>query len=503
MTPISRNIASNILGGGWVVALNLLVIPIQFQVLGREAYGLLALLLMLQLAFSVLDMGACATLLQRIATDVSPQRRTSRELFATALAIFGGLALVAGLLLAASADWLARNWLGGTFMASDVAADILRLMIIAAVLRCPTLICNATLSGLNRLDLLNILRAGNQSLRQIGGIVVLLVRGDLWSLLCWEVAASAFECVTSFSTCRRLIPGLPATPRISGEIIRVCWHYALGMNGTYLIALLLTQSDRLVISWTFPLESLGIFYLAYNLTSWISLIQSGFNTAVVPSLAANASNGQGASMRSRHNKTTQLIIFAVTLPAMAILFFAKELIALGVNQGDATVAATVAAPLAAGFLLNAAVSNCLSVAVAAGDSSLPLRINLAGLAIYFPALFVLLQIHGISGAAWAWLILNLYYLIVMVPIVQKRLLQQSFGKWLSRIFMPHICAGAAAFSIARLLLFILPTADAPTVCYTLGAAALCYIIAGFRLLDPELRNQISASLQRWRPVRGN
>lgn len=494
MTSIRRNIVANALGGVWIVALNLLVIPVQFRILGSEAYGMLAILAVMQLIFSVLDLGAAATLVQRIASDTTPQRRATHELFGTALAVFGTIALAAALLLAGNVTWLAGDWFRSSGLPAQVTSDSLLLIIFAALLRCPTLLCSATISGLNRLDIFNLLRAATQSLRQFGGIAVLLIRGDLVSLLWWEVAVSALEACIFFAACRRLVPGLSPLPRLSRRVVDDCWRYALGMNATFLLALLLTQTDKLAISRWLPLESLGIYHLAFSLTAWLALIQGGFNSAILPSLAADAGAGHIAQLRLRHNKITRLTVYAVTLPAMAIVFFAAEMLALWVEPATAQIAAAVAAPLAAGFLLNAAVSNCLSVAVASGNSALPLRINLAGLVLYLPVLAVLLQTFGIAGAAWAWVVLNVYYLLVMAPIVQYKLLAQPFSGWLAQIFLPHIAAGAAAFACAKLLLLAWPNSGTALVC-ALTLAGAVYALAGYRLLGVELRMQIAGYAQ--------
>ena len=492
MTVIRRNIVANVIGGGWIIALNLLVIPFQVRILGPEAYGMLGLLATLQLVFSVLDLGAGATLVQRIAIDVSSGRRVTRELFASAIAIYGAVALPAAALLAANVHWLTGEWFRLATMPADVAANSLLLMFAAVLLRCPTLLCNATLSGINRLDVLNIVRAGCQTVRQLGGIAVLLASADLLSLLSWEVAVSAFELAISFGACKRLIPGLSPRPRLSRPILQDCWRYALGVNAIYLIALLLTQSDKLAISWLLPLDSLGVYYVAYNVTAWIALIQGGFNSAALPSMAADSSNDHKSQLRLRHNKITQLTVYTVTLPTMLIIFFAPDILGTWVDATTARAVAAVAAPLAAGFLLNAAVSNCLAVAIASGNSLLPLRINLAGLSLYLPALAALLEWLGIAGAAWAWIVLNAYYLFVMVPIVQRGMLQQHFRNWLKQNLLPFITTGIITFSAAKLLIDGLPNGNAWSTWVAMLTASFAYILIGYRMLAISLRSQITA-----------
>ena len=400
-------------------------------------------------------------------------------------------------LLVANANWLADHWIRRSALATDVVVDGLLLIFAAVLLRCPTLLCSALLSGLNRLDILNALRAGTQSLRQLGGIAVLLVRGDLLSLLLWEVIVSALEFGLFYGVSRRLLPGLSLRPRWPAEAIRGCWRYALGMNAIYVIALLLTQTDKLAISRLLSLEALGIYHLAYSLTAWIALIQGGFNSAVLPSLAADSAHARHTQLRTRHNKSTRLTVYAVALPATAIMFFPAELMGTWLDGETTRAAATTVSLLAAGFLLNAAVSNCLTVAVAAGDSGLPLRINLAGLAIYLPALAWLLDRYGLAGAALAWIALNAYYLAALVPVVQRRHLQQTTAAWWGENFLPFILLAGAIFGGARLAADALDGASPWPAAVCVGGAAVVYSIGGFFLLGRELRGQISAAAGGW------
>lgn len=332
----------------------------------------------------------------------------------------------------------------------------------------------------------------------------LFLTRELLPLLWWEIAVTALECAAYLAACRRLLPGLTLWPRYPADVMHGKWGFALGVNAVSAIGLMLTQTDKLAISAALPLTSLGIYHLAYSATGWLTLIQGGFNSAIMPSFAADFANGRSELLRARNAKVTQLTVYAVTLPAAAILFFGPEILGAWVGRSAAGAAAPVAALLGTGFLLNAAVSNCLTLAVASGNSGIPLRVNLLGLALYLPALAILLDTRGIAGAALAWLALNAYYLVVLVPIVQKRLLQQGFVDWLRENFLPFVLLGGALFGIAHSLNnFLTGRLEWLTWCIVAGAAG-AYALGGFFLLARELRVQIASSalalLRAARPV---
>ncbi len=501
---IGRNIVSNGLGGVWIVFLSLAVIPVQIGILGIEAFGVIGVLAALQTVFPLLDLGMCTTLMQRTATDTAHGHQTARQLTAGATAVFLSTATAAGLALAWKADWLARHWLQISTLPFDTVVGAIQLIVIAVVIRCPVTVCSALIAGMNRLDVLNLLRSGVHTLRVLGGLLVLIFYRELLPLLQWEIAVTVLECAAYLLACRRLLPGLSLWPRYPADVMRGKWRFALGVNAVAAIGMLLTQTDKFAISAALPLEALGIYHLAYGATAWITLIQGGFNSAILPSFAADFASGRSELLRARNAKVTQLTVYAVTLPAAAILFFGSQILGVWVGHSAASAAATVAALLSAGFLLNAAVSNCLTLAVASGNPGIPLRVNLLGLAIYLPALALLLDLRGITGAALAWVILNAYYLAVLVPIVQRRLLHQGYVAWLRENFLPFVLLGGALFGGASAMNNIF--AGRPewlTWCIVVIAAG-GYVLGGYFLLARELRAQITASalslLRAARPV---
>src|SRR5690242_8469307 len=122
---VKRNVAANVIGGVWNIALNLVVVPVQIRILGAEAYGLVSFMATLQTILSVLDLGLTVTIIRDVAADQSPRRQDSRELVQTALTLYAIVGLVFGIILALGADWFARNWLNRESLSPEYAAAAL------------------------------------------------------------------------------------------------------------------------------------------------------------------------------------------------------------------------------------------------------------------------------------------------------------------------------------------------------------------------------------------
>ena len=235
---IGRNIITNGLGGVWIVFLSLAVIPVQIGILGIEAYGVIGVLAVLQTVFSLLDLGMCTTLMQRTAADTTHERRTTRQLAGGAIAVFLSSASVTGLALAWHAEWLAKHWLQISTLPFDTVVTAIQLIVVAVVVRCPVVVCSALISGMNRLDVLNLLKSGAHTLRVVGGLLVLILTRELLPLLWWEIAVALLEGAAYLAACRRLLPSLSLWPRYPAEVMRGKWRFALGVNAVAAIGML-------------------------------------------------------------------------------------------------------------------------------------------------------------------------------------------------------------------------------------------------------------------------
>ena len=108
---VKRNIATNVIGGGWTILLNLLAIPVQIRILGAEAYGLIGFVTSLQSILVLFDFGIPTTLVREVARDTSPDHRASHALICTSSTIYWVVAAVLVLAILAGAGWIARHWL--------------------------------------------------------------------------------------------------------------------------------------------------------------------------------------------------------------------------------------------------------------------------------------------------------------------------------------------------------------------------------------------------------
>ena len=494
MPKLKSNIIFNFLGSAWLGILTLAVTPIQVQLLGVEAFGFVGLITILQVLLGSLDLGISATVTKVVSSDHSNRRSASANAMNTASSVYWVIALLIAVLLWLNSAKVAVFWLSRTRL--DSATVTLGIQIIAVYLglRWPVAFYTGVIGGLQRMEVLNIVKAGVQKLRLVGGVVVLFFVPDLVAFLVWFAISSAVELLVYAVLTYRLLPTLRLWPYFSLASFKDIWKYSAAMNLIALTALVLSQADRLAVTKFLSLEALGYYSIAYNVSIAISLVQSAINSATFPAYSHSFSTGQHTDLLSRYGKASQLMGFVVALPCFALVFFGHEILRIWVNARVADEAALPMAWLALGFFFNAMVSNAYMAAVACDQPNLPLKINLLALVLYVPALYWLVQQYGISGAAAAYVGLNVYFVFTLLPLVQARVMKQGMGMWLRVNLWPFVLAGTGTFGSAKILALAVQPGWQTLAVLVLGVAL--YATVAWFLLSDALRTDLNNMIKR-------
>lgn len=450
MSVVKRNIIANLLGGAWITVLTVLMTPMQVNILGIEAYGMVGFISTLQVAFTALDMGLSSTLMRELAADQSHEKRASNELVRTASTIYWISALVIGVALLALAGPIAQRWFKTATLSVSLIEQSLQVIAFYLAMRWPVSLYTGLLTGLQRLDVLNAVKVATASLRLAGGIVVLVHWHSLYAFLLWTALNALVEVLAFAIICHRVHPTMPLWPGIVWPELRRVWRFSVSMNALAILAVLIVQLDRLLISKMLTLEDLGHYNLAYTASSAISFIVGAVSSAVLPSLAAAHGKGSQDELAGRYDRADRMMLCLVGPAAFALMFYGEPILSLWINPQAAHGASPPLAWLAAGFWCSAAIANVYNVAVASGMPGRHLRVNVVSVLPYALALYLLIGSFGIVGAASAWLILNVVYGCLLVAPIHHQLLGVSSRTWVCRILLPFAALGVASFLLPRL-----------------------------------------------------
>jgi O-antigen/teichoic acid export membrane protein len=433
---LQRDIVANYVSQIYVTMVGIVMVPMYVRYMGTEAYGLVGFFAMLQAWFQLLDVGLTPTMVRETARfrggalDAMELRRLLRALEG----IFFCLALCGALAMAAGSERIAGGWLKVERLPLDEVENAIVLMGAAVALRWVGGLYRGAINGFQRLVWLSGFNGAVATARFVLVVPFLVYVGasptDFFS---YQLAVALIETAVLVGQTYRLLPDTAAGQRIRWEWapLRRVLGFALSIAFTTSIWVVVTQTDKLVLSRLLPLEEYAYFTLAVLMSSGVIFISAPISSALLPRLNALASKRADEELYDLYRQGTQIVAL-IAFPAAAVLAaFPEEVLWVWTGNGDiARHAAPILALYAAGTGLMAVSSFPAHLQVAKGD----LRLHVIGAALFLvllvPMLIWATWKYGAIGAGYAWLVMNLLYFLVWVPKVHRRFRPGLHAQWL-------------------------------------------------------------------------
>jgi O-antigen/teichoic acid export membrane protein len=466
---IKHNLLANYASQIYVTAIGILMVPLYIKYMGAEAYGLVGFFAMLQAWFNLLDMGLTPTMSRESARfhggaiNGLEYRRLARALEG----LFGLIALIGGVLLFALAEPIAEHWLNAQQLAPGETVAALRLMALIVAMRWMSGFYRGVITGAERLVWLS----GMNSAVATGRFVLVLplliyVNASSLMFFGFQLLVAVLELAGLAYQAYRLLPTKPAGQRIPWEWapIKPVLKFSLSIAFTSSVWVLVTQTDKLVLSKILPLADYGYFTVAVLLASGIMIVSGPISGALMPRMARLEAEGQHEELIELYRKATQMVTVVAVPTALVLAFFAPHV--LWAWTGDASLVSKAAPALTLyavgyGFLAVGAFPYYLQYAK--GDLKLHLLGNALFVVVLIPSVIWGATHHGMTGAGWAWLASNVVYFLVWTPLVHHRFAPLLHTRWLlldiARPAAPAIALAAVAaygvsWSTQRGILFV-------------------------------------------------
>ena len=497
---LKRNLIANYLGQGWTALMGLAFVPLYIKYLGIEAYGLIGLFAVLTAWLTLLDLGMRPTLSREMArfTGGAHTPDTIRDLLRSIEVIAAGIALlIAGGVWAAS-DWLASDWLKAEHLPVPVVAHAFAIMGLVTALRFVEGVYGSSLSGMQRLVTLNAVTSGLFTLRGVGAVAILAwVSPTIDAFFWWQALLSLLTLATLAALAYRALPAAAGRARFSLAALRPVWRFAGGMLGITLLALLLTQVDKVLLSKLLTLSDFGYYTLATVVASALFMLSGPVASAWSPRLAQLVAAGDQAGLIRTYHQGAQLSAVGLGSAALVLIFYAETFLQLWTHDPDlARQVAPLLRLLVLGNLLNGLMIMPYQAQLAHGWTGLAVRINSVAVLIIVPAILWATPRYGAIGAAGAWIALNTGYILIGIHLMHRRIMPSEKWRWYWQDVLLPLAAATAALVALR---WFLPDPQgllAQTL--TLAAAALATLTAS-ALAAGQVRRQVGTMIGRFFP----
>jgi O-antigen/teichoic acid export membrane protein len=384
------------------MAAGLVTIPFLVRGIGVERFGLLSLVWIVIGYFSLFDLGIGRALTKLVADKIgSGEEHAIPPLAWTSLFLMLLLGVIGALVAFSFSPLLIHRVLR---VPETLQAEAVRSFYILA-LSIPVVTLTAGLRGileaLQRFRTANLIRVPFSVLSFVGPLAVIPFSRSLVPIVAVLVLSRFVGCAVHFLACFSAFPALRRNIVFRQSLLAPALKLGGWMTVSNVVGPLMTYLDRFLIGSLLSITAVAFYTVPFDLTSRLLVIPGAISAVLFPAFAVSCIQDRGAAQGIfvRGVKYTFLAIFPAVLFIAAV---APEGLRMWLGASFAENGSGVLRWLAAGTLLNCMAFIPFALVQGTGRADITAKLHLVELPVYIAALWVLVQRHGIEGAAIAW-----------------------------------------------------------------------------------------------------
>src|SRR5437867_557514 len=455
MSLIRSNIVANFVGQGWIALMGFIFVPLYLKFIGAEGYGLVGFFVLLSSTLALLDAGLGVTVTRQTAAYIEADKDRKANivvLLRTIEGLFWATAGLIGIIVGLSAPLIATHWLNVEPRRIPEVVTGLRLMAVGLLVQFPVAFYNGCLIGLQQQVKLSVINSVSATLRGVGAVLVLwLVAPTVQSFFAWQCVLGFITVAWLRQSLAHTLRGKPGMKVFDATVLRGVARFTAGVGGINILAFLLTQVDKIILSTILPLQSFGYYTLAWTLGTFAYRFTGPIFNAYHPRITQLVTQGDQVEVIDLHERTelVDLYLKASRVMAIAIVpfsvwlaFFGHELLALWTHDPRIAAAAGEAlALIALGTMCNGFMHIPYSLQLASGWTGLAFWQNLVAVVLLVPSTYFFSVPCGLTGAALPGVLLNAGYVLISAPLMYRVLLKAAKWSWYrSSVIYPFLQA---------------------------------------------------------------
>ncbi len=379
-----------------------LAVPYIIERLGTERFGLLTIIWVLIGYFSFFDMGLGQAITRRVAEGIDRDRPEDlAKTIWTALFLMLGLSIAAGILI-----WIMIPWLTGDLLhIPDVLQKEFEMALKVVAISMPIVVSTAGLRGVleayQKFRLINLIRIPMGMFIFLSPLLVLPFMTNLIPLVLLLIVGRFLAWLVYARVMFNVLPELKHNIKIDRNGVGALLSFGGWMTMSNLVLPVMVYFDRFVIGAMLSLTAITYYVTPHEIVTRLRIIPTALGGVIFPALARSFTDS--STNTEKLFRQSQTAIFLGVFPlVLFISLFSFEGLNLWLDEQFAEQSASVVKWLAAGVLVNAMGATPVNLIRAAGRPDLTAKVYLAELPVFFLLLIKLVEMYGISGAAFAY-----------------------------------------------------------------------------------------------------
>jgi O-antigen/teichoic acid export membrane protein len=405
------NILVNIATQFIIAVSGFLLVPIYISNLGEAGFGIVALLMLIQSLFSVVDSGLNSSLNRTAAMYISGS--LTHQYFVNYLSVIGLLLiLVVVLLLTISSyysQFIISTWLTSISVDQET---VMKYFTIISMIISARLVESAVKSALTGID--------KQIPQNFIITLYILIRSLVAYFLVAELGATVVQLLywLFFSSVLVDMVLLSYLLKVSKFKFKFSFHFILGLKGeakfalgimlTTITVLLFTQFDKLYVSKYYDLGQFGYYMSAFMMVNAVQLVAGPISQAFFPKYTASLYGGDVESVERYFRLGTQAVVTILGSCVIVLFTCNDELAWLWLGTGPATVVVSkLVKILVVGVFLNCLLWIPLQCHIARGITKFNTITYLLSGFVFLLLLFIMKPVDDIFLVSKIWVFTNI------------------------------------------------------------------------------------------------
>jgi len=443
MTSVKRNALANYIGQSYAILIAIVITPMYLNYLGAEAYGLVAFFALLQAWMNLLDLGLSPTLARQAAFARAQQDGFSffKRLLKSFELIFLVLASMIFMAIYFASEWIGSDWIKADTIDPGIIVYCIILMGGMIGMRWFASLYRSGIVGMEDQVWLSVASIVLISFKFIGALVLLaFVSQDVQSFFEYQLVIGVLEVLVLMG---RFYSKLPVT-RQGASLIDFDWQavksvapFTLGIAYAAGVWVLITQTDKLILSGILTLSEFGYFGLVALLAGGITSLTGPISQAIMPRMTLLIGQGKHTEMLSLYRQASRVVTVVTLAASLIVGLYAHALIFAWTGDSEAASWGSnilIWFSLGNGILAISAFQYYLQSAF--GQLKLHVIGSTLSALIQVPIIYFASVNYGAEGAGLSWFGFRLIWFLGWTPIVHHRFAPGLHAKWLLGDIMP-------------------------------------------------------------------
>lgn len=443
-----KNVAANIFGRSWSFFSNIIFIPLYIHILGFDQYSVIAFSILIAGAVMIFDFGLSATMSREMArADRGDVERY--KFLISAERLYALIVLLFVITVISFSKGIAANIDTGSSINDHMMSIIIKVVIAEAGLQLFFRFYLSALMGLERQVEANAYTVAWSVLRNGGAAMMLLVLPNLFIFFIVQVVATAIAVLLLRLRLAHISRDwrVPMTDLLDLNVLRSNWRFSSGVFLIAAVSVVNTQLDKIIISVSLPLTSLGYYTLAVSIGLSMLVVSSPFQAAVQPRLTRYYTLGAIGDARQFYINVSS-VVSVLLFPISAVIAWSAGP-AIWAWTGDAEAAenaASIVPWVVTSYALLGMSSLAYSVALANGYTRFNNILGLATLLVSIPGYWLAVPLYGAVGAAIVYLCIQATVTTVFHALIDLRFVKLGVIETYMRLYViPALVACVIAF----------------------------------------------------------